>query len=170
MVPSDLLESTIEALPSALIRHGVSGHCDAFALALMETLEAYGVSKDGIALVVIERTRTNAEGQVLDENPLSHVVLETPGGCWDVCGSRADERWEEEWIQPSKEDDDDEDEELASDSFNYREVTVDELVALRLERDQRIPDPEIQALFGAHLRAHLPPPGEGNPKRRVKRP
>lgn len=135
------LSDALNTLPIELWKSGVNGDCDAFALALLDHLSAIGETAN---LVVISRTRQdNQTGAVVDDNPLSHVVVEALGSHWDVNGPEADERWEADWIQPTDED--------AEDSFDFNSVTREALVALRQERDQRPPHPGLMNTYSQWL-------------------
>ena len=109
-----------------------NGHCDAFALAMIDFLGGRGVDATP---VVIDRTRYNKRGNVIDTNQLSHVVVEFAEDTWDVGGKDAFGRWEKNWIQPSDGEED---------TFDYNTCTVEELVALRQKQDCRDPDEGVR--------------------------
>lgn len=159
------LEDALTHMSGDLRQAGVDGHCDAFAIALMDHLMAAGEAQDSLGFIVISRDRTDNDGKVIDTNPFSHVVLEALGTTWDVCGQGADERWEADWIQP------DEDEE-AEDTFCFDNFSRAELVALRQERDGRDPDSEKIQAYGAWLNNAMrnPSPEEDPSTRRKRRP
>lgn len=142
------LLSALSSLPSDLVHAGVTGHCDAFALALTERLALLG---ETASPVVITRERRSFTGDVVDTNPMSHVLVEALGTLWDVQGEDAFDNWELAWIQP------DEDEE-AEDSFDYTTLTPAALIALRQERDQRDPDAAMVKRYKAWLDEVLPAP------------
>lgn len=135
-----------------VIDWGVNGHCDAFALALVQTLEKVFPSVPA-TLLVIERERVGLDSEtVLEHNELSHVVVTVGDAVVDLFGPQADERWEMEWIQPDENDE----LEPSEDRFLYRTVSVEQLNALRQKNDQRLPDVAIVQHFCAMLESVLP--------------
>lgn len=126
----------------------VGGHCDAFALALINTIQQ-SFPELNAQPVVISRERVSLEDSsvVLDDNPLSHVLVQVEGFLVDVNGINADEAWEGDWIQP----DQDEEEVPCEDLFDYHPMSVEGLVALRQERDLRAPDETLTQRFEAVL-------------------
>lgn len=121
----------------------VDGHCDAFAQALSDILQQHGVVHE---FVVVERERVNRRGKVVDENPMSHVLISAFGTTWDIHGADAFEAWEESWIQPGGGEED---------IFGERSVTPDELEALRQRQDQRSVDPVWKKKFKTALARNL---------------
>ena len=145
----------------------VGGHCDAFALALVNTLQQ-SFPELNAQPVVISRERVSLENAsvVLDDNPLSHVLVEIEGLLVDVNGIDADQAWEESWIQPDHE----EEEVPCEDLFDYHPMSVAALVALRQERDLRVPDEALTQRFEAVLGRALvkvQPTHEARPRIRV---
>lgn len=155
------LNDALNNLPHALIHEGVSGHCDAFALALMAHLTQMGIPEREMALVVVSRERTDHEGTVIDTNALSHVLLEALDTQWDVLGEDAEQRWEDEWIQPD-------DAEEAEDLFSFDPLTRDELVALRMKQDDRGPAEDKLLAYATWLQTNLilPPAPEPHAERK----
>jgi len=121
----------------SLVQKGLAGECDAFAFALFLVLQARH-PEIKIAPVLVERRRMGLEtGNMIEYNPFSHVLLEitlSDGkvGLVDAAGMDADERWEEDWIQPSEEDE----EELCEDVFSYIKTTFD-AIQVRRGRDRK---------------------------------
>lgn len=131
------------------IRHlASSGHCDAFALALKDVLAIQFPQVDA-SIIVVQRRRVSRKNpsRVIDENPLSHVIVDVGSTTVDAFGIDADETWEDEWIQPGKHD------EVVpcEDVFDYVASTDEGLTALRQLRDQRDPDPLMRERFGVSL-------------------
>jgi len=130
---------------SDLYTDSFEGQCDAFAIALAESL---AISEP--KYTVIQRTRFGNESEsVLDDNPLAHVALTYDGDTWDGGGSDAEERWAQDWSQPDEYDED----EPSHDAFDSAWLSEKELRALRQERDNRPPSAEYIAQYKAALRA-----------------
>ena len=133
---------------SDLYTDSFEGQCDAFAIALAQSLE---ISEP--MYTVIQRTRfgnkKRKKPRVLDENPLAHVALTYNGDTWDGGGSDAEERWAQNWSQPDEDDED----EPSHDAFDSSWLSEEKLRALRQERDDRPPSAEYIAQYKAALRA-----------------
>lgn len=133
---------------SDLYTDSFEGQCDAFAIALAQSLE---ISEP--MYTVIQRTRfgnkKRKKPRVLDENPLAHVALTYNGDTWDGGGSDAEERWAQNWSQPDEDDED----EPSHDAFDSSWLSEEKLRALRQERDDRSPSAEYIAQYKAALRA-----------------
>jgi hypothetical protein len=76
---------------------------------------------------------------VVDDNPLSHVIVEALGTSWDVLGPGAADRWGNDWIQPDPEE--------GVDEFEFTALTVEQLGALRQQRDHVPIDPTLVAAY-----------------------
>lgn len=72
----------------------MNGHCDAFALSLVDFLEEQNVASE---IIIISRERFNKSGRRVEKAPISHVVVKAFGETWDFEGPRALERREEDW-------------------------------------------------------------------------
>lgn len=153
----DRLELALVQLSPELTQAGINGHCDAFALALMDYLVASGEKADDVSLLIISRERWDDNGEVIDSNPFSHVVVMALGTSWDVQGEDAEERWAADWIQPDDGEGDDE--------FDYNDISQEDLIGLRRARDRRDPSPEFLATYRDWLVATLSPVGPGVVKR-----
>jgi hypothetical protein len=146
------LEEKITQLSNDLINKGLNGHCDAFSLALMDYLLAAGEDPKSMSLLRISRERRiGDEEDLVESNPLSHIVIEALGTCWDVLGIDAEERWEDEWIQPESN--------KGQDEFDYNEISREDLIALRQKMDQRNPDPQMMMAYRGWLEVNLGPVG-----------
>lgn len=117
------LEQALASLPPIAIVAGTRDP-DAFAIALHDFLKSQHVDT---RLLSVERTRLTDAGELMDDRQREHVVVEAWGQTWDASGSRADDRFEERWPQPSLEDTG----EPAMDSFSVRQVSRDALLRLR---------------------------------------
>lgn len=110
----------------------MGGECDAFALAMSQAIVRRWPDTP-VAPVIVQRFRVGLDsGQVIEHNPFSHVLLEvtTQDGQQvyvDASGTGADERWEEEWIQPGDFDE----EEPCEDTFEYTTTTFEDIEARR---------------------------------------
>ena len=123
-----------------------AGHCDAFALALVDYLALHDVPS---ALRVISRIRRDDDGVQVDHNLLSHVVVDALGTTWDWSGANACVRWAAEWIQPT--------EEGCVDLFEDTDISQNALCALRQEWSGRpTDDTHRQHFFDNLVRTHIP--------------
>lgn len=115
-----------------LVDTALGGECDAFALAMYQAIDKRWPGTRALP-VIVERFRVGQEsGEVIEHNPFSHVVLEvtTQDGqvvYVDASGTGADERWEEDWIQPGEFDED----EPCEDTFQYTTTTFEDIQARR---------------------------------------
>lgn len=127
----------------------LSGHCDAWALALCRGLNERGIPA---SLQVVERVRLAEDGHVVDDNPLSHVVVFAWGTTWDASGPDAFERWESAWIQPWVKDHKGRCEDAtAEDQFDLVPISEDGLITLRQQRDRRSPDASRSERYATQL-------------------
>lgn len=117
------LEQAIAGLPPIAVAAGTRDP-DAFAIALHDFLQSQHVDS---RLLSVERTRLTDAGELMDDRHREHMVVEAWGQTWDAMGSRADDRFESSWPQPSLEDTG----EPAMDSFSVRPVCRDALMRLR---------------------------------------
>ena len=117
------LEQALASLPPVAILAGTRDP-DAFAIALHDFLKSQHVET---RLLSVERTRLMDSGELMDDRQREHVVVEAWGQTWDASGSRADDRFESRWPQPSL----DETGEPAMDTFSVRQVSRDALLRLR---------------------------------------
>ncbi len=124
-----------------LVEAGLNGHCDAFALALNAQLTNRGYEAK---IQVITRTRW-CDGEQIDDNPMSHVVVAYAGTTWDSSGPNAIERWENDWIQPENLGEEGEDE------FDLVDSSPESLIDLRQKRDGCAPCINHQQRFEKHF-------------------
>jgi hypothetical protein len=143
----------------------IQGHCDAFAIALIDTLaKHYPDTPTSVVVISRERRSKRKSGRLFDTNPFSHAIVDVGGIMVDVDGTDADTTWEDEWIQPQRNDE----AEPSEDFFDYHSMTVEGLTALRLERDNRNPCPTMRARFAKCLdKAMTQVKNEAAPKARA---
>lgn len=156
----DFLKAWMQAVRLAdrnLVTQATNGHCDAFALALHDTLrEGFPQMPVGLVVVARQRVALSDSTQVEESTPLSHVWVEVAGLSVDINGPDADERWEEDWVQPFERESrgwgENEDFE---DIFDYQPISGPSLRVLRQAHSGKPVDAGCQARFRAALEASL---------------
>lgn len=135
------LERTIATLPSSLRDECLHGDCDAFALALYDWL----VTQNVPASLIVGARRAYDGNKLVEENLLSHVVVDALGQDWDALGPNASARWDEQW-DPHRDDGEDH-------RFTWTTLTPTDLQALRQAKDRRAVNAQQQAVCHQALQA-----------------
>lgn len=158
MTPTQL-NQMIQALHDPLRTACLRGDCDAFALALHGWLREQGVD----AALRVGHRRMYDGPHLVEENPLSHVVVHALGMTWDAAGADAPQRWEAQWAAHDLDH-----------RFTWSATDAEGLRALRQLRDQRDVRPErleqcrhhLQQAWDAVLLAEPTALGPGGTSRR----
>ena len=122
--------ATRDGIATDIPRARITGKCDAFAIAMHNFLLE---NKINSRFIVLSRKRVAIDDHddIIDENLLSHVLLETLNETFDVWGWKAVERWRTEWIQPEYDDE----RVPCKDIFNEQIMSVEQLHQLRKKCD-----------------------------------
>lgn len=111
-----------------------NGGCDAFAFALKNFLDEHGVDSQ---MKIISRFTSDRDNELIDENNFSHMVVEAFGTTWDYQGSKAYERWEDEWYEePGK-----------YTEFSCDDTNAQEILGIRQEKNEQFNATAQDAVF-----------------------